>query len=197
MTTEHIALLRERLRLAASLVHALPQLALELGVDHGPHVLVSHHAALDPDVSPCEFRRMVADVCEHNPLLVGVGWMREIRTIEVGGIGATCTDGVVSLVARGDATRITAFVTDLDPTRVMVAARQVAEEMIDRDPCAVVALRQVQLRVVHDDVLGVSVVTLPWPDADDDGDEAVFITAAIADRCAVDAFVETTASRRV
>jgi hypothetical protein len=200
MSDDHTALLLERLRLAASLVHALPQLGLELGVDHGPHVLVSHNAALQPDVTPCEFRRMVAHLLDNNPLLVGFGWIREIRTIEIGGVGATCTDGIVSVVATGDAARVTAFVTDLDTPMVMASARQVAEELIERDPCAIVSLRQVQLRVDRDEVLGVSVVTLPWHDAvtDDDGDdEAVFITAAIAERCAVDAFLAATSSRRV
>lgn len=200
MSDDHTALLMERLRLAASLVHALPQLGLELGVDHGPHVLVSHSAALNPDVSPCEFRRTVAHLVDHNPLLVGFGWIREVTTIEIGGVGVTCTDGIVSMAATGDAARVTAFTTDLDTPLVMTSARQVAEELIDVDPCAIVSLRQVQLRVDRDEVLGVSVVTLPWPDALEDGDtddEAIFITSAIAERCAVDAFIEATTSRRV
>lgn len=196
MSDDHTALLLERLRLAASLVHAIPQLALELGVDHGPHVLVSHHGDLDPDISPCEFRKMVAHVVDRHPLLVGFGWIREVRSMEIGGIGVTSTDGIVSMAATGDACRVTAFATELDTARVMITARQVAEDMIDRDPCAVVALRQVQLRVDHDDTLGVSVVTLPWHDADDDA-EARFITSAIAERCAVDALLDATASRRV
>lgn len=197
MSDDHTALLRERLRHAASLVHAIPQLALELGVDHGPHVLVSHNAALRPDVTPCEFRHMLAGLVEHNPLLVGFGWINEVQSVSVGGVGVTSTDGVVSVPARGAAARITAFTTDLDTPMVMSSARQVAEELIESDPCAVVALRQVQIRVDRDDVLGVSVVTLPWPEADDDiGDEAGFITAAIADRCAVDAFLEATVPTR-
>lgn len=196
MSDDHTVLLLERLRMAASLVHALPQLGLELGVDHGPHVLVSHHAGLNPDVSPCEFRRMVAHLVDNNPLLVGFGWMREIQSIEIGGIDATYDGSIVSLAATGDAERITAFVTDLDSNEVMTSARQVAEELIERDPCAIVALRQVQLRVDRDEVLGVSVVTLPWSDVDDP-DESIFITNAIAERCTVDAFLAATASRRV
>ena len=134
MSDDHTALLMERLRLAASLVHAHPQLGLELGVDHGPHVLVSHDAALQPDVSPCEFRRMVAHLIDNNPLLVGFGWIREITSIEVGGVDATAFDGVVSMAATGDASRVTTFVTDLDTPMVMASARQVAEELIERDP---------------------------------------------------------------
>jgi hypothetical protein len=72
----------------------------------------------------------------------------------------------------------------------------VAEEFIERDPSAIVALRDVQLRVDRDEVLGVSIVTLPWSDPEDDA-ESVFITNAIAERCAVDAFLGAAASRRV
>lgn len=196
VTHDHTNLLVERLRLATSLVHALPQLGLELGVHNGPHVLVSHHRALNPDVTPCEFRRMVADLADHNPLLVGFGWMREITTVEIGGAGTRSDDGIVVIDRNGDAPKLTAFATDLDPDDVMVSARQVAAELIERDPCAIVALREVQIRVDHDEVLRTSVVMLPWSDHTDD-DEAAFITTAIAERCAVDALLRSLASRRV
>lgn len=194
MTTsaDHTADTVERLRLATSLVHTVPEVALELTVGRGPHLVVSHDAGLAPDVSPCELRRLVAELAADDRMALGLGWLRDLARIDVGGRGVRCADGVVA-VDRPDAL-VTAFATRLDDRGVVTAAREVGAELVAKDPCAVVVLRNVHPRVHHDVVLGASRVTIHWPPAE--AEEAQLITAAVARRCWVDELMHASPATR-
>lgn len=182
----------ERLRLAAALAHTVPEVALELTVGRGPHLVVSHDAALAPDVNPCELRRLVIELGADERLARGLTWIRDLSRIDVGGTGVHCADGVVAVARAGAIT--TAFATRLDDRGVIAAAREVGAEFVDDDPCAVVVLRHVHPRVHHDVALDTSTVTIQWTPSD--AEEAQFITAAVARRCWVDELTRAVPARR-
>lgn len=182
----------ERLRLATALAHAVPGTALELSVEHGPHVVVSSDDALAPDVSPCELRRLVGDLTSSGHAAFGSWWLHDVTAIRVGGNGVHCVDGIVT-VRRPDRLT-TAFATQLDDAGVLAAAREVGAELVAEDPCAVVVLRRAHLRVHHDPGIGASAVTAEW--STDEAEEAQLVTAAVALRCWVDELASTIPARR-
>lgn len=184
----------ERLRLAAALAHAIPQVALELHLEHGTSLVVSHDRSLSPDLSPCEFRTLVSRVSEHRDSILESGWVSEVDTITVGGHNVTVDGGSVAVVHPEHGRRITVFTTALASDGVMESARAVAKEFVETDPTAIVALRDVQLRVEHDPLLHTSVVILPWS-VEEEVDDALYLTNAIAQRCWVDEFLAATPIR--
>lgn len=189
LPADHIV---ERLRLAAALAHTVPEVALELTVGRGPHLVVSHDTGLAPDVSPCDLRRLVTELAADERLAHGFTWIRDLSRIDVGGTGVRCADGVVTVIRPASLT--TAFATRLDDRGVVAAAREIGAELVEDDPCAVVVLRHVHPRVHHDVVLGTSTVTIQWTPTD--AEEAQFITAAVARRCWVDELTGAVPARR-
>lgn len=183
----------ERLRLATALAHTVSEVALELCVGRGPHLVVSHDAGLAPDIDPCELRRLVAELASDGRAAFAFSWLRDLASIHVGGTGVHCADGVVTVTRPGRL--LTAFATRLDDRGVLAAAREVGAELVAEDPSAVVVLRQVHLRVHHDPCIDAAAVTAEW--APDAAEEAQLVTAAVARRCWVDELVAAVPVRRI
>ncbi|HPB45266.1 MAG: hypothetical protein M9952_02280 [Microthrixaceae bacterium] len=188
MLGDELTYLIERLRLAATLTHAIPHVGLELAPRHGQALVISHDRSLSPDMTPCEFRSLVARMVSNHDIVRDLGWIGDLAAIRLGGHRVTTNGVSVAVVNPSDQRRISAFATTLHADAVMDSARAMARDAIANDPDAREALRDVQLRVEHDPQLGASTVIMPWA-AEEAIEDLLQLTDAIAQRCWVDELV--------
>lgn len=183
-----------RLRLAAALVHQLPEVSLTVWPADGPEVVVARQQRHHPDLSACALRNLVRAVQADEPSPVGLGWLFGVKDLTVDGIGVRHVgEGVVAVDHGERAGRW--WPTLLDPEALTLAAADAAAAALEDQVALpeVVAAGEIAAHV--DRELGVSVVQLRLPAGtvahDRAGDE---LARRLARACVISELLESAGS---
>jgi hypothetical protein len=71
----------EQLRVGVSFAHAVPAALLTLRLDRGRSLRCTHDQSLEPDLHPCQARRLLANAYGGGP----ADWVNEVVGLELGG----------------------------------------------------------------------------------------------------------------